>query len=82
VIQLEPLDATFGARVTGVALPRMDDATFAELYQAWLEYALLIFPDQHLTKEEQVEFAERFGAGQAFIFLSATLILFILTGKT
>jgi alpha-ketoglutarate-dependent taurine dioxygenase len=61
VIQLEPLDATFGARVTGVALPRMDAATFAELYQAWLEYALLIFPDQHLTTDEQVALARRFG---------------------
>jgi len=52
VIQVEPLDATFGARVTGVVLPRMEDATFAELYRAWLDYALLIFPDQHLTTDE------------------------------
>src|SRR5262249_27339769 len=35
---------------------------FAALYAAWLEHALLIFPDQHLTREEQIAFARRFGA--------------------
>jgi alpha-ketoglutarate-dependent taurine dioxygenase len=56
-----PLDATFGATVTGLRLAEIDDATFAELYRAWLEYALLVFPGQHLTGEEQVRFAKRFG---------------------
>ena len=59
--QIEALDATFGAVITGVKLSTIDDANFAELYAAWLEYALLIFPDQHLTNEEQVVFAKRFG---------------------
>ena len=27
----------------------------------WLEYALLIFPDQHLSNDQQVEFTKRFG---------------------
>jgi alpha-ketoglutarate-dependent taurine dioxygenase len=31
------------------------------LHEAWLEYALLIFPGQFLTKEEQDTFARRFG---------------------
>src|SRR3954465_3717629 len=58
---VEPLVATFGARVTGLHLATLDDATFAALYRTWLDYALLIFPDQHLTKDEQVAFAKRFG---------------------
>jgi alpha-ketoglutarate-dependent taurine dioxygenase len=61
LFQIEPLDATFGAIVTGARLADLDDAQFAALYATWLEYALLIFPDQHLTREEQVAFAERFG---------------------
>ena len=56
-----PLDATFGAVVTGLQLASLNDADFAALYRTWLEYALLIFPGQHLTKEEQVLFAKRFG---------------------
>jgi alpha-ketoglutarate-dependent taurine dioxygenase len=61
VIRVEPLDASFGAVVTGLELARMDEEAFAELNEIWLEYALLIFPDQHLTNDEQVALARRFG---------------------
>jgi alpha-ketoglutarate-dependent taurine dioxygenase len=61
LFDVKPLDATFGAVVTGLRLAEIDDATFAELYRAWLTYALLVFPDQHLTNDEQVAFAKRFG---------------------
>jgi len=58
---LEPLPATFGAVVRGLRLADLDEATFAALYDAWLEYALLVFPDQHLSQQEQIAFANRFG---------------------
>ncbi|MFZ5778685.1 MAG: TauD/TfdA dioxygenase family protein [Pseudomonadota bacterium] len=58
---LEPLDATFGAVVTGLKVAELDDQAFRELYDAWLEYALLVFPEQHLTREQQIAFAKRFG---------------------
>jgi len=61
---IQPLDASFGAIVTGVKLATIDDETFHNLYRTWLEYALLIFPDQHLTKEEQTAFALRFGPAE------------------
>ena len=56
-----PLDASFGAVVTGLTLADLNDAAFSRLYATWLEYALLVFPDQHLSNEQQVEFATRFG---------------------
>jgi alpha-ketoglutarate-dependent taurine dioxygenase len=59
--EVEPLDATFGAVLTGLKLAQLDDAAFARLHETWLEYALLLFPAQHLTKAEQVAFAKRFG---------------------
>ncbi len=59
---IKPLDATFGAVVTGVKLASLDDATWRDVYATWLEYALLIFPDQHLSRDEQVAFAKRFGS--------------------
>jgi alpha-ketoglutarate-dependent taurine dioxygenase len=59
--KVEPLDASFGAMVTGLELANIDDATFAGLYDVWLEYALLVFPGQHLSNDEQVAFAQRFG---------------------
>lgn len=58
---IEPLDASFGARVTGIRLADLDQTTFDAIYQHWLEYALLIFPEQHLTNDEQVSFARRIG---------------------
>jgi alpha-ketoglutarate-dependent taurine dioxygenase len=59
--KVEPLDASFGAVVTGLTLAGLDDEAFATLYRTWLDYALLIFPGQHLTREQQVSFARRFG---------------------
>lgn len=47
--------------MSGVNLASIDDSTFSRLYAAWLEYALLIFPEQCLENEEQVAFARRFG---------------------
>lgn len=58
---IEALDATFGAVVTGVKLAALDDATWCDLHDAWLKYALLIFPGQHLSRDEQIAFAKRFG---------------------
>ncbi len=58
---IEPLDATFGAVVTSVKLAALDDATWRDLHAAWLEYALLIFPGQNLSRDEQIAFAKRFG---------------------
>jgi alpha-ketoglutarate-dependent taurine dioxygenase len=58
---LAPLDATFGAVVTGVTLGALSEETWRDLHAAWLKYALLIFPGQHLKREEQIAFARRFG---------------------
>ena len=60
-LELEPLDRTFGAIVGGVDLKHLDDSTWQSLHDAWLEYALLIFPRQFLTQAEQNAFALRFG---------------------
>lgn len=74
-LHIERTDATFGAVVTGAKLAELDEATWHELHAAWLEHALLIFPDQHLSKDEQVAFARRFGeiemlGGQEIMALS------------
>ena len=60
--QIEPLDKSFGATIHGIDLRRIDDAVFAELHAAWLDYALLIFPGQGITPDEQNTFAQRFGS--------------------
>jgi alpha-ketoglutarate-dependent taurine dioxygenase len=58
---VQPLEATFGAVIEGIDLRSIDDATWRALYDTWLEHALLIFPSQSLSPDEQNEFAQRFG---------------------
>ncbi|MEM7541374.1 MAG: TauD/TfdA family dioxygenase [Pseudomonadota bacterium] len=60
-LEIEPLATTFGARVRNIRISEIDDDTFRALYQAWLDYALLIFTDQFMTRDEQIAFARRFG---------------------
>ncbi|HEX4098913.1 MAG TPA: TauD/TfdA family dioxygenase, partial [Caulobacteraceae bacterium] len=60
--EITPLDASFGAVVTGLTLASLDDAGFDALYRAWLDHALLILPGQHLDRAQQIAFARRFGA--------------------
>jgi alpha-ketoglutarate-dependent taurine dioxygenase len=55
------LGSSFGALITDIDLTSLDAPTFARLYDTWLEYALLIFPEQHLGPEDQIRFARRFG---------------------
>jgi alpha-ketoglutarate-dependent taurine dioxygenase len=57
-----PLDASFGAVVTGLKLAEITEAAFEDLYCVWLDYALLVFPGQHLDNAQQIAFARRFGA--------------------
>ena len=52
---------TFGAVVTDVCLSDLAEEQFMEIYSAFLEYGFLVFPDQHLSVQENIEFGERFG---------------------
>jgi alpha-ketoglutarate-dependent taurine dioxygenase len=45
----------------GVELRSLDEPTWQAVRDAWLKYALLIFPGQFLTQDEQNDFARRFG---------------------
>src|SRR5882762_3942806 len=60
-LDIEPIDASFGAVVRGIKVTALDETVWRELYAVWLKYALLIFPGQHLKRDEQIAFARRFG---------------------
>lgn len=60
-LNIQPTPATLGAIVTGVKLTELDPTTWHLIYQAFLEYGVLIFPEQHLNDQAQAEFAQRFG---------------------
>src|SRR5437763_13674054 len=60
-LTVEPLDATLGARVTGVRLASLSDKEWAGIEDACHEHAILVFPAQHLEGDEQKAFGRRFG---------------------
>jgi alpha-ketoglutarate-dependent taurine dioxygenase len=60
-IRVQPQDATLGATVDGLKLADLSDDDWAEVHAAFLRHAVLVFPAQHLTREEQVAFGLRFG---------------------
>ncbi len=61
-MKVEPLNRSFGAKVYDLSLPNLNEEEVRSIYDLWLEYALLIFPQQHLTNAQQIKFAKNFGA--------------------
>ena len=61
-MQISTLDATLGAALTGVRLADLSEAEWVDIERAFHEHAVLVFPGQHLTSDEQIRFARRFGA--------------------
>jgi alpha-ketoglutarate-dependent 2,4-dichlorophenoxyacetate dioxygenase len=61
-VVITPLHPCLAARVEGVDLSGpLDDATFRQVFDAFQEHSVLVFPDQRLTDEEQMAFSRRFG---------------------
>ena len=60
-IIVKPLARAVGAEVDGVDLRDLNDSAFDEIYAAWLRHHVVVLHDQHITPEQQLEFARRFG---------------------
>jgi len=60
--KLKPIASTFGARVSGMDVRRIDSDA-ERLLRSWVEeYRMVVFSNQHLSAEEQLRFSKRFGA--------------------
>jgi alpha-ketoglutarate-dependent taurine dioxygenase len=70
-IGVRPLAATVGAEISGADLGDLDDAAFAEIQHAFLEYKVIFFRDQPISIDEQLAFARRFGPLEEHPFLPA-----------
>ncbi|MBI3507790.1 MAG: TauD/TfdA family dioxygenase [Proteobacteria bacterium] len=64
---LVPLEGGFGARIDGLPIPAIDDATFPAVYAAFLKHQFLLFRDQDLPPGAQVAFARHFGEVQIHV---------------
>lgn len=59
---LKPIAEVGGAEITGIDLAQpLDPTTKDAIMRAFVEYHILVFRDQSLTKDEQFRFSENFG---------------------
>jgi len=60
-ISVTPVSGALGAEINDVDLAKLDDETFADIRQAFLDYQVIFFRNQTITPEQQIAFARRFG---------------------
>jgi alpha-ketoglutarate-dependent 2,4-dichlorophenoxyacetate dioxygenase len=61
-ITVVPVTETFAAEVGDVDVSRkLDTADLTAIHEAFAKYAVLIFPEQHLSQDQHLDFAREFG---------------------
>jgi taurine dioxygenase len=61
-LKLRPLSYSLGAEVCAIDVSRtMSEHDFGDVYRAFLEHGILLFRDQHINREQHIEFSRRFG---------------------
>ena len=61
-LRTRALSPALGAEIIGVDLSKeMDDRVTAQVLDVWHENLVILLRDQHLSEEDEVRFAERFG---------------------
>ncbi len=63
--KIKPLHPAFGCEITGITLEQaIDELAFASVYEAFLDYEVILFRNVDLPPATQVAFARRFGEVQ------------------
>jgi taurine dioxygenase len=61
MIEIRRLGPEIGAEIVGVDVKRLDDATFAAIYRAWLDSGVIAVRGQELQIEDFLAYSRRFG---------------------
>jgi taurine dioxygenase len=71
-IIVKPVSGALGAVIEGVDLGGdLDDRTGSGIHRALLDHCVIFFRDQHLTPQQQIAFARRFGTLNVHQFVGA-----------
>jgi alpha-ketoglutarate-dependent 2,4-dichlorophenoxyacetate dioxygenase len=69
-ITICPVTPTFAAEIGDIDLSKpLDPSDVSEVKNAFTKYAVLIFPDQHLSQDQHLDFAKYFGPLETTIAL-------------
>tara|TARA_Y100001936_G_scaffold241154_1_gene276572 strand:- start:15797 stop:16636 length:840 start_codon:yes stop_codon:yes gene_type:complete len=61
-MEILPLSDAIGAEISGVDLSKpLHDKTISDINNAWHEYIVLLFRDQDIDADQQINFAKQFG---------------------
>ena len=61
-MEITPLTPHIGAEIRGVDLSEpLDNETFSAVHQAWLDWSVLVFRDQELSRDAHKAFGRKFG---------------------
>jgi len=72
-MRVKPFDAIMGATVEGLDLSKpLSDIEQEFIRHALANYGFVRFPDQHLTEQNMVEFATRFGSLEVNVAVTST----------
>ena len=66
--EVRPFAEKVGAEIVGLDLSRpLNDADFARVHQAHLDHHVVVFRDQQITPQQQIDFSRRFGVLQIHV---------------
>ncbi|HEX8592716.1 MAG TPA: TauD/TfdA family dioxygenase [Pseudomonas sp.] len=68
LFDVRPFAEKVGAEIVGLDVSRpLNDADFARVHQAHLDYHVVVFRDQQITPQQQIDFSRRFGVLQIHV---------------
>ncbi len=68
-IEVRPLAGALGAEISGVDLRRMDNQTWSEVHQAFLEFQVVAIRNQDLSPDDIMSVGRRFGEPNHYPFV-------------
>ena len=61
MVEINRMGPQIGVEVTGIDVKTMDEATWRQIYQAWLDHNVMCVRGQDLTIPDFIRYSERFG---------------------
>ena len=58
---VKKLHENIGISIEGIDLSNLDNDTFQKIKKLWLEYLVIVFPNQNISDEDHIKFGKRFG---------------------